>query len=251
MDIFGKFKDLVKESLLCKSFKGLTGAKRVLCIIALAPFIATYVGMLLTYWLIAVIYRFACNQLEYIHAFIIKERAEVRHATEAVVYAIAFPFIFALKLATGALMAALMGIHFFTSMIGYVATFGGIKFSPFIMDDVDRFNSRAAVKHSTSAVIVFVAIALTLLALAIFYAPVANEIYETWVEEVLRNVTSVNEAEIEAEAILFKARVAVVDLVFKAVYALFVLIYVPIYSNAGQRKKYIDKLSVASSVEEE
>ena len=179
MDIFNKFKDLVNESLLCKSYKGMTVAKRVLCIIALAPFIAIYVGMLLMYWLIAVIYRFACNYLEYIHAFIAKERAEVRHATEAVIYLIAFPWIFALKLLSSVLALVLMIAHFFTSMIGYVATFGGIKFSPFVLDNADR-SEKKSIKHATAALVVFIVLSLVLLCASVCFKPIASGAYELY-----------------------------------------------------------------------
>lgn len=242
MNLFNQFKDLVKDSLLCKSYKGMTAAKRVLCIIALAPFIAVYVAMLLAYWMLAVCYRFACNQLEYVHAFIIKERAEVRHATEAVVYAIAFPWIFLMKLISSILSFALMIVHFFTSMIGYVATFGGIKFSPFILDNVDRFKSREAVKHS-KALVTFIIIALTLLVLAIFLAPIVGEAYDSWVEEILLTVENVDEYTIEYNAAMFHARLSTIDAMIKLAYTMFVLIYVPIYSNCGPRKKYITNLS--------
>ena len=250
MDFFNKFKDLVKESLLCKSFKGLSTAKIVLCAIALAPFIAAYVAMLLVYWLFAVIYRFACNQLDYIHSFIVKERAEVRHATEAVVYAVAFPFIFLMKVLTGLLAAALMFIHFFTSMIGYIATFGGIKFSPFVFDDVDRFKCRAAVKHNKSAVTVFVIIGLVLLGVSVLFAPIANAIHQNWVETIIKTMPSISAYRLATASALFAATVSVVDLAIKTVYALFVMIYVAIYSNVGQRKKYIANLSPAPENEE-
>ena len=243
MELFNKFKDLVKESLLCKSFKGLSAAKTVLCSIALAPFIVLYVGMLLVYWLFAVLYRFACNQLDYIHTFVTKERAEVRHATEAVIYAIAFPFIFFVKVLAGLLAGVLMFIHFFTSMVGYIATFGGIKFSPFLFDNVDRFKSREAVKHNKSAVTVFIILGLILLVLAVLFAPVANAIYDDWVDNIIETVPNVNVAQLELEAMLFAAKIALIDIVLKATYAMFVLLYVAIYNNVGQRKKYIVNLS--------
>ena len=244
MDLFNKFKDLVKESLLCKSFKGLTVAKRVLCIIALAPFIAAYVCMLLLYWALVVTYRFASNQLEYIHAFIIKERAEVRHATEAVVYFIAFPFIFTLKVLVGLLAGAVMIWHFVSSMVGYIATFGGIKFSPFVLDNVNRFSNRDAVKHNKGAVITFIIIALVLLVLAIALVPVVTAIYNNWLVTVANGTKDSKVlATLAYEAALFAYRMSIVDIALKATYALFVIIFVSAYSNAGLRKKYIVNLS--------
>lgn len=243
MDLFNKFKDLVKESLLCKSYKGMSAAKIVLCVIALAPFIVLYVTMLLAYWFLAVVYRFACNQLEYIHAFIIKERAEVRHATEAVVYCIAFPWVFLMKLLSGSLAFVLMLVHFFTSLVGYVATFGGIKFSPFILDKVDRFSSRDAVKHNNKALVVFIIISLVLLALAICLATIIGNAYDDWVEQLIETVENIDVSAVHYNACLFHLRLDIFDLIIKAAYVLFVVIYIPVYSNCGKRKKYIENLS--------
>jgi hypothetical protein len=129
-------------------------------------------------------------------------------------------------------------------MIGYVATFGGIKFSPFILDNVDRFKSREAVKHSNRALVTFIIIALTLLALAIFLAPIVGEAYDNWVEEILLTVENVDEYTIEYNAALFHARLSTIDAMIELAYTMFVLIFVPIYSNCGPRKKYIINLSV-------
>lgn len=186
MDLFKKFLDLVNESLHCKSYKELAIVKRILCIIALVPFIALYVVALLVYWLFAIIYKCAYDLLEYVHALIQKERAEVRHATEVVIYIFAFPVILTMKLFNAFLALVLMVIHFFASSVGYVATFGGIKFSPFIFDCVDRYEEKAFVKHCKAAVIVFIVIGLVLLTLSCLFKHVTYEFYKIYMNESIR-----------------------------------------------------------------
>ena len=239
MDLFNKFQDLVKESLLCKSYKGMSVITRILCIIAIAPVIAVYVGMLLVYWLLAVIYRFSCNIADYIHAFVAKERGEVRHATEAVVYVVAFPWIFAMKLISGVFAFLIMIAHFFTSMVGYVATFGGIKFSPFVLDDVDRFDNRDAVKHKTAGLIIFMVISLVLLFMASSFALIAYAIVGDWVKNVVHTVENLDKAAFKEIVSSMHSSVAIIDNVSKAAYALFVAIYVSVYGNCVKKNKYI------------
>ena len=187
MDLFKKFKDLVDESLLCRSYKEMSVAQRVLCLIAVAPFIALYVVMLLAYAAIAVVYRFACDILEYVHSFIKNERTGVRHATEFFIYILVFPLVFAMRLINAVIAVVLMIVHFFVSMIGYVATFGGIKFRPFLFDDVDRTEKGSFAKHCKSALVVFIVLGLVFLTFACLFKHVTYEFYQVYKEYTIRD----------------------------------------------------------------
>lgn len=188
MDLFNEFKSLVDESLLCKSFRELPIVKRILCIIVLSPFIALYTCMLLAYWLLATIYRCAQSVLDYVNAFVKAERDEVRHGAEVVIYAIAFPVIFAMKLVNTVIAIVLMVVHFFTTLVGFVATLGGIKFSPFILEPANRSFSKGIVKHCKAAVIVFIVIGLVLISLSLLFKFVTYEIYKAYKEYTIREV---------------------------------------------------------------
>lgn len=185
MDLFRIYKDLVKETLLFKSIKGLTVAKRVLCIIVLSPFIALYTVMLLVYGSIVTLYRMFNGHLNFIHDFIKNERGEIRHATEAVVYWVAFPWIFVCKVLLAIMTFVLMFVHFSTSLVGYIATFGGIRFSPFMLEPVERFKNKDIVKHNTKAVLIFIIIGLILLSLSVVLRPICDEIYDTYKENAI------------------------------------------------------------------
>ena len=161
--------------------------QRILCIIAVAPFIALYTLMLLVYAAIAVVYRFACDILEYVHAFIKNERTGVRHATELFIYILAFPLVFAMKLINAVIVVVLMIVHFLVSMIGYVATFGGIKFRPFLFDDVDRTENESVARHCKTALIVFIVLGLVLLTLACLFKHVTYEFYKIYKEDTIRD----------------------------------------------------------------
>lgn len=185
MDLFSIYKDLVKETLLFKSLKGLTVAKRVLCIIVLSPFIALYTAMLLVYGAIVTLYRMFNGHLNFIHDFIKKERGEIRHATEAVVYLIAFPWIFFCKVLLAIITFILMFVHFSTSLVGYIATFGGIRFCPFMLEPVDRFKNKDIVKHNSKAVTIFIIIGLILLSLSVVLKPICDQIYDAYKENAI------------------------------------------------------------------
>jgi flagellar biosynthesis protein FlhB len=191
MDLFSIYKDLVKETLLFKSLKGLTVAKRVLCIIVLSPFIALYTTMLLVYGAIVTLYRMFNGHLNSIHDFIKNERREIRHATEAVVYWIAFPWIFVCKVLLAIITFVLMFVHFSTSLVGYIATFGGIRFCPFMLEPVDRFKNKDIVKHNPKAVTIFIIIGLILLSLSVVLKPICDQIYDAYKENaIVENLVS-------------------------------------------------------------
>ena len=69
-------------------------------------------------------------------------------------------------------------------------------------------------------------------------------ILDTGKEEILLTVENVDEYTIEYNAAMFHARLSTIDAMIKLAYTMFVLIFVPIYSNCGPRKKYIINLSV-------
>ncbi len=187
MDIFVTYKNLVKESLLFRSYKSMKAFPRILCFTALLPFIAVYTSMLLGYLVLATIYRVASSYFDYLHSFVREEgdRDSIKHATQAAIYWIAFPVILLLKIVLCLLTVMIYIHHFVTSFVGYIATFGGIKFSPFLFDKVDRFGKDRAIKHNTAAVVTFSVIAIILLTLSITFKPIADISYNAYKENAI------------------------------------------------------------------
>ncbi len=178
MNLLEIYKDLVKESLLFRSFKRLGVLPRNLCFIIVLSFIVLYFIGMLYYGLILVCHKLINAPADYIMSFIKTEGREVKHATQAIVYFIGFPSVFALKFVTGFVILALFIVHIFVSIIGFVATLGGITFSPFLMDPVDRFAIRENKKYRPTPLVLFIVIGVLLLLVAILFRPIATSINE-------------------------------------------------------------------------
>ncbi len=183
MNFTKTYTDMLKETFFWKGFAGLNLALRVLCVIALLPFMLWYAIGMLVYGIGLLLFKLGDVPYEYLHATIKAERQEVRHATEAIIYFVAFPTLFFLKVLMSFLIVMLVVIHFCTSIIGYVATFGGLTLSPYIFTEVDR-SDKTPNPHKTPAVIVFVTLALTFLMIMLVLFLIGNAIatFTTWEE---------------------------------------------------------------------
>ncbi len=179
MNLFDIYKDFIKEVFLLRSYKRMSKVQAVLAAIVVLPFILPFALLMLIYGGILIFHKFLDSPTEYVYAFVKKEGTEVKHATQAVIYFVAFPLIFFLKVLTGILVFFLLVVHFTASIIGYFATLGGVTFSPFLMDPVDRFVPHETAFYGASGgVKVFITLGLILLALVIVVAPIAKEINE-------------------------------------------------------------------------
>ena len=185
MDIFNVFSSLVKESVSFKAYKALHPVLGILCFLALLPFIVLYAGMLLVYTVMATVYKLIHSIFDYLYAFVHGEGKSVKQAAQAIIYLVAFPLLFALKVVYSVMIYPMVFFHFLTSHVGYVATLGGIKYSPFMLETVDRFDGKKFAKHCVPAVIIFVVIALLLMALTVVFEDVAVEVYKVNKEETI------------------------------------------------------------------
>ncbi len=178
MELSKIYKDLVRESCLFRTFNRMAFLPAAICFLIALPFILVYVAGLLIYGSILILFKLLNAPTDYIHGFLKSEGKEVRHLTQAVIYAIGFPAIFALKFLTGFLVFILFIVHMLVSIIGFVATLGGITFAPFLLDPVDRTVERDESEYSQVPLTCFIAFGMVLLVLSLAFAPIANAINE-------------------------------------------------------------------------
>lgn len=182
-DVFEIFRSLVKESVSFKSYKAMHPVLATLSFIVLSPFIVLYAAMLIVYLVMATIYKLIHSAFDYLYAFVHGEGVAVKPIAQAIIYLIGFPLLFAFKVIYSVLIYPIVFFHFFTSHVGYIATFGGIRYSPFMFEIADR--DRKFPKHCLAAVIVFVALGLILFALATSFKFVAYEQYKAYMEDTI------------------------------------------------------------------
>ncbi len=178
MELSKIYKDLVRESCLFRTFNRMAFLPAAICFLIALPFILVYIAGLLVYGSILILFRLLNAPTDYIHAFLKSEGKDVQHITQAVIYAIGFPAIFALKFLTGFLVFILFIVHMLVSIVGFVATLGGITFAPFLLDPVDRTVERDESEYSQVPLTCFIALGLVLLVLSLAFAPIANAINE-------------------------------------------------------------------------
>ncbi len=197
MDLLDTYNSLLKESLMLKSYRHLKLWQAILVALVLLPFILSYVLIMLIYGIAAIIYKLISCPFDYLYGFVKQEGKEVNHATQAVIYIVAFPLIFFLRCIMAFMIFYMSIVHLSASLDGYVATFGGITFSPFLLNPADR-SAKTVVLHSSTAVNVFIIVGIILICIALFFTPVVNWIYNLFdimtYSEFLNTVTAAFES---------------------------------------------------------
>lgn len=151
---------------------------RILSFCVVLPFILTYAILLGGYFLLLLLYTFISSPFDFLLDFVHDEGKDVKHATQAIIYLIGFPLIFVFKLLLSFITLILFIIHFITSLIGYIATLGGIHFYPLLINQGERFEEAGPKKFKKKVTFFFVTFGLILCILAIFFKPVYYKIYE-------------------------------------------------------------------------
>ncbi len=207
MELFDIYKALLSEVGSCRSYRRMNFPLAILCALAVAPFILIFAVLLAVYGLILILNKFLNAPTDYLYSFVKQESQEVKHGTQAVIYFVAFPTIFLLKLLLSLLVFFVFVVHFVTSIIGFFATLGGITFCPFLLDKTDRSVARQSARYATSVVVVFVVLALllaamfgTLLIIHDVYTAIPTRGYNDVVSKVLeaKEAGTISDAEYQA-----------------------------------------------------
>lgn len=134
MDYSLLVKGLRNEAKKNVQFKKLTPTKRVLAIIALIPLIVSTFFSFISYYVTLFFYKGIISPLDFLHKLVRTEGQEVKHATQAIIYWIAFPFIFFFY-ALNSLYAVMFYFSWFGLMLNtYLVTLGGVRWQPFMTD---------------------------------------------------------------------------------------------------------------------
>lgn len=173
MDFISIYKDMVKDTLTFRNYKRMTLVSAIFAGIVVIPFSLIYALTMLVYGLLAIWHKMINAPTDYLLAFVKGEGKDVKHATQAVVYLIGFPLIFILKAITCFIVFTMGILHFVASVAGYIATLGGMTFSPFILDPADRTAAEEGDIYPAKRVKIFVGFGLALFLLTLFYAPIA------------------------------------------------------------------------------
>lgn len=127
------------NSLTAEMKKGVQYARlpklvKIFMIVAVAPLIVSFVVSKFIYWVTLFFFKMISSPAEQLHNWIRKQKDELQHATQAVLYFVCLPAVFGLQLLLSFSALAFFFQWFLLMVQGYVLTLGGIKWQPFITE---------------------------------------------------------------------------------------------------------------------
>ena len=223
--LLGKIKKEIFEAF---QYKDLSTPIRILAFIAMLPFWAFTVSVLIVNYIYLFCYKCVASASDYLERWLQDNRKGMHPATEAVLYLVAMPFIFALRCILSFFSVTFFILWFMLNCCAYIATLGSIEWKPFISDvDVDSVVSYK-VSSSRTGRYVIVIIAFSLLCLIFGFS---------FLSSVFMNLE-------EFEAFLVLKGI---ESIFTYIYAVYLIIAIPI----AFKKVAVGVKSVASVVKEE
>ncbi len=160
-------KKFAQEALSYKQYKRLPTAVAVLAVIATLPFLLLAALTFVFFHCYNFFYNLISSSVSYLEAWLRRERQNVHPATEAVLYLVATPFIFFIRVILSGFAAGFFFLWFGLQCYSYVFTLGGVRFQPYI--NSATFSGESAsyrMKTSTTVSTVLVGISFGLYALS-------------------------------------------------------------------------------------
>lgn len=239
MELTKTYLDLVKETFALRNYKRMNVACAILSAIVMIPFIFQYVAYMLIYGMFVIAHRLVSTPADYLMSFIRNEGKDVRHAPQTVMYIFGFPLVLIGK-ALATFIVFIIGIlHFLSSVEGYLATLGGITFSPFVLTPVDRTKSEQKPAYRLAPVVLFVVLGLFLLILYTFLRPIAYSIaenllrFDAWEFNIAGMTLRYNAYELYLRILM---AINIMYLSFTVCYVVFAAVYVLAFFRRGGKK---------------
>ena len=140
------------------------------------PVILADVLLFVFYEFLAFIHKGLSTPIDILHGFVKKEREEVKHLTQAVVYAITLPWIFFNYILLSLVSFLFYFVWFFIMICTYVLTLGGIRWQPFISEATYPAETNFKYLRSDKTISKFAVVSCIALALTtIFYLCLMEE----------------------------------------------------------------------------
>lgn len=134
--------NLYHEAISFKNYKKLSAPYNVFAAILLIPMFLAAALSMIGYTVLAFFYKAGSTSVNYLEKWVKEKTSNVKHATEAVVFALTTPTIFFFHVLLSFLSLFFFFSWFASQLYTYLATLGGIKWQPFIMeasyDEIDK-----------------------------------------------------------------------------------------------------------------
>lgn len=123
--------DEMREGLQYKRF---STPVKVLAFIGTLPLILSFILSTVFYGIILFFHKALSAPVAYLQSWLKGQKDDIHHATQAVLYFVCMPFIFFLQVLLSINALMFFVVWFFMMLDGYLLTFGGIRWQPFISD---------------------------------------------------------------------------------------------------------------------
>ncbi len=171
MTFFDSAKRLGKEVLLLRKYKSMPLPLAIITAVAVCPFILLFILFLGLSVLLSILLSFMETPIHYLHDIVRKEGAELRHATQFIVYFISWPAIFLLYFLQAFATFFIAVTYFVAVLFGYVGSLGGIKFHISMLEENLEVEEREEYFFVLPIILDAIALSLisTIIVLAIVY----------------------------------------------------------------------------------
>ena len=145
MNYYEKIKNINAQIFSFVNYKKLCLPLKIACAIAMIPMSLISLVLIGLYYLTLVVYYCIKSPLDYLQNYIREEGKEVKHATQFIIYFIAFPTIFFANVILSIISIFFFIYNLLINIFAYLATLGGIDYIPFLFDTKERNNDE--IKH--------------------------------------------------------------------------------------------------------
>lgn len=173
MNYLEQIKSLLNEAREGIQYKGMSTGQKVFTIISMIPIYAVTCVLIGMYYVSLFFYNALLSPTVYLESWLEEKKSGVKHATEAVIYAVCIPYIFFSRVIMSLMSYSFYMIWFFLMCATYLATLGGVKWQPSI--NVATFEKHTYIlKPSESGAMLYTVLAFGFQALAILLVLIYN-----------------------------------------------------------------------------
>lgn len=165
----GKIKDLWREYFQWKVFKRMPMWAQVIMGILMLPIFLPALAVTFLHYVYFFCFYVFSTPVRSLHKIIKVEGKEIHFVSQAIIYLMCFPLVFFLYFLVCIFIPLLYLTYFFTNVLAYISSLGGIKFAPLLDRDVNRFDEQNKTKLQKRVYIPYVICTLVSFILLIIF----------------------------------------------------------------------------------
>ena len=188
IDFLERMTRLLKEAFKFKKYKAMPNVLAVFTGILMLPVVIASFFAIIPLAMLGFLFSFISYPVKYIHELLNKEGKEVKHLTQAIIYAFSWPIVFINYVFTSFILLIIIPMYTVFMFLTYIWTLGGFKFHLFANYTGDisiTVNERYMI---LPLVYVFIGLILVFLAPMIHGVAIYKDLYYYFMEDMFTTV---------------------------------------------------------------